>query len=151
MFRFPIRIATAFAALMFAASAFAAAPREPLPPGDADHGQELYAECKGCHALNVSRVGPPHCGVIGRAAGSVENYHYSDVMKRAGFAWDESHLDAFLNSPISYLNGTNMGFAGYFDPQDRADIIAYLKKAMNPEVCKDIVDPPPPPDLNKAE
>ena len=151
MFRFPTRIAVTFAAIVFAASAFAAAPREPLPPGDADHGKELYAECKGCHALNVPRVGPPHCGVIGRPAGSVEGYHYSDVMKRAGFVWDDAHLDAFLNSPISYLNGTNMGFAGYFDPQDRADIIAYLKQAMAVSACKDLVDPPPPPDANKTE
>lgn len=141
----------AIATMILAAPAFAGAPQPPLPPGDVAHGEELYAECRGCHALNATRVGPPHCGVIGRQAGSVEGYHYSDVMKHAGFVWDDAHLDAFLNSPISYLNGTNMGFAGYFDPQDRADIIAYLKQAMDPAVCANQVDPPLPAGEVKAQ
>src|SRR5438067_4741515 len=105
-FRLPYSVLVVIAA-SFAATAVAGAPRNApapaLPAGDASHGEELYSECKGCHGLNMSRVGPKHCGVVGRAAGSVEGYHYSDVMKRAGFVWDEAHLDAFLNSPISYL------------------------------------------------
>jgi cytochrome c len=137
--------------MLLAFPALAEPSQPPLPKGDAAHGEELYAECRGCHALHAPRVGPPHCGVIGRQAGSVEGYHYSEAMKHAGFAWDEAHLDKFLNSPISYLNGTNMGFAGYFDPQDRADMIAYLEKTMDPAVCESLPDPPPPPDFKPAQ
>lgn len=102
---------------------------------DVTHGEEIYAECSGCHAVNETLVGPKHCGVFGRHAGTVPDFSYSDVMKRARFVWDEKHLDDFLKSPISYLNGTNMGYAGLDSTQDRADLIAYLREAMNPAVC----------------
>lgn len=104
--------------------------------GDARHGDELYAEqCKGCHELNETLVGPKHCGVFSRRAGSLPDYTYSDVMKRSGFIWDAKHLDEFLKAPISYLNGTLMGYAGLDDEKDRADLIAYLREAMDPAVC----------------
>ena len=99
------------------------------------HGEDIYAECSGCHALNETLVGPKHCGVFGRRAGTVPDFGYSDVMKEARFVWDEKHLDDFLKSPITYLNGTLMGYAGLDSQQDRADLIAYLREAMNPAVC----------------
>src|SRR4051812_6668053 len=95
-----------FLALFSTPSAFAAAPA-----GDAVQGKAFYeAECKGCHGVNETVVGPKHCGVVGRKAGSVEGYAYSGVMKDAGFHWDAKRLDEFLMAPISYLNGTNMGY-----------------------------------------
>lgn len=102
---------------------------------DVDHGKEVYEECKGCHALNETIFGPKHCGVFGRRVGTVPDFSYSQVMKNSKFVWDEKHLDNFLKSPLSYLNGTNMGYAGLDSPQDRADLIAYLREAMNPGVC----------------
>ena len=106
-----------------------------LPPGNIAHGKQLYEECKGCHAVNATLVGPKHCGVYGRKAGSVEGYAYSDVMKKSGITWDDAHLDAFLKSPFTYFSGTNMGYIGLDNPQDRADVIAYLKEAMDPKNC----------------
>ena len=107
-----------------------------LPMGDPQHGKALYMqECKGCHALNETLIGPKHCGVFGRRAGTVPGYAYSDVMKQAGFNWDAKHLDDFLRSPITYLNGTNMGYVGLDSDKDRADVIAYLRQAMDPAVC----------------
>jgi cytochrome c len=122
-------LAAAFAGVLPALAATA------LPPGNAAHGKELYQECRGCHAVNATLVGPKHCGVYGRKAGSVEGYVYSDVMKRSGITWDDAHLDAFLTSPFTYLSGTNMGYVGIDNPQDRADVIAYLKEAMDPKNC----------------
>ena len=126
-------LAVALGLAMLPLQAFAAA-------GDPAHGKELYEECKGCHALNETLIGPKHCGVFGRKAGSVPGYAYSDVMKNAGFVWDEKHLDDFLKSPITYLSGTNMGYAGLDSAQDRADLIAYLRKAMDPAVCANQTD-----------
>jgi cytochrome c len=104
--------------------------------GDSVHGKAVYArECTGCHAVNDTLVGPKHCGVFGRRAGTVPGFAYSDAMKQAGFVWDVQHLNDFLTSPITYLNGTNMGYAGLDSPQDRADVIAYLRKAMDPALC----------------
>jgi cytochrome c len=109
---------------------------EPATSGDPVRGEALYTrECAGCHAVNETLVGPKHCGLYGRRAGTVPGYPYSDVMKQAGFIWDAKHLDEFLQSPITYLNGTNMGYAGLDSAKDRADIIAYLHQAMNPALC----------------
>jgi len=77
-----------------------------------------------------------HCGVVGRAAGSAPNYPYSEAMKESGLVWDEKTLNEFLTAPISYLNGTKMGFAGLSSATDRADVIAYLREAGgDPSVC----------------
>jgi len=114
---------------------FAGDDAQPAAP-DPEHGKAIYTqECQGCHALNETRVGPKHCGVFGRRAGTVPGYAYSEVMKEAGFLWDAKHLDDFLRSPITYLNGTNMGYVGLDSAKDRADLIAYLRQAMDPTVC----------------
>ncbi|MHB1204173.1 MAG: c-type cytochrome [Rhodospirillaceae bacterium] len=126
---FPIAAAALFA-LGGAAYAAAAAPTPDLAKG-----QALYEECKGCHSLTENIVGPRHCGVMGRHAGSVADFQYSDVMKNSKIVWTDEKLDAFLTSPISYLSGTAMGFAGYFDPQERVDVIAYLKQISDDPSC----------------
>jgi cytochrome c len=114
-----IRITAALIAVFTPLTAMAASP-------DLAHGRELYEECKGCHGLPDNVVGPRHCGVIGRRAGSVPDFIYSDVMKNSGIVWTDAKLDAFLTSPISYLSGTNMGYAGLFDVKERIDLIAFL-------------------------
>lgn len=106
------------------------------PQGDLVHGKELYAQCAGCHELTRNMTGPKHCGLMGRAAGSVSDYAYSDAMLGSGIVWSEKTLDEFLIAPIAYVNGTKMGFAGLTSPTDRADLIAYLREATSdPAIC----------------
>jgi cytochrome c len=104
--------------------------------GDAVHGKQLYVQCQTCHRLSENFVGPRHCGVIGRPAGSVPGFDYSEGMKASGVTWDTKSIDQFLTSPVAYINGTKMGFAGFENPKDRADVIAYLEQANNdPTLC----------------
>jgi cytochrome c len=104
--------------------------------GNAAHGKELYVQCQACHKPNENYVGPKHCGVIGRPAGSVPGFDYSEGMKAAGLTWDEANLDQFLTSPVAFVNGTKMGFAGFDNPNDRADVIAWLRKMNDdPSLC----------------
>jgi cytochrome c len=104
--------------------------------GNAVHGKELYTQCQACHKLTENYVGPMHCGVIGRPAGTAPGFDYSEAMKASGIVWDPQKLDEFLTSPIAYVSGTKMGFAGFESPTDRADVIAYLVKAnADPAVC----------------
>ena len=104
--------------------------------GDAVHGKELYATCEGCHKLAENSVGPMHCGLFGRPAGTVPGFEYSEAMKASGIIWDAQKLDEFLVSPIAYVNGTKMGFAGFESATDRADVIAYLQHAnKDPALC----------------
>ena len=43
--------------------------------------------------------------------------------------WGEETLYDYLLNPKKYIPGTKMVFAGLKKPQDRADLIAYLKAA----------------------
>ena len=95
---------------------------------DLAHGKELYAECTGCHAPQEVLVGPPHCKLFGRRAGSVADYPYSDALKNSAIVWNAKHLDGFLRAPLEYVRGTNMGYAGLANPDDRRDLIGYLKE-----------------------
>jgi len=124
--------AACLAGAALACGAAWAAPAGAAGPGytgDAVRGQSVYERCLACHAIAYDRTGPRHCGLFGRRAGSVPGFAYSDAMKRSGIVWNEQTLDMFLKSPMTAVPGTSMGYAGIADPQERADLIAYLKQA----------------------
>ncbi|MFM9842514.1 MAG: c-type cytochrome [Dongiaceae bacterium] len=122
MIRYPILAALLALPLFAGASPVSAA-------GDPVAGEKLYSRCQGCHSLDVNRVGPRHQGLFGRVAGSLEDYDYSEAMKASGVVWDETTLDQFLTAPREFIKGTKMPFAGMKDASERADLIAYLRKA----------------------
>lgn len=102
------------------------------PARDAARGEAIYSRCVACHALAYDRTGPRHCGLIGRRAGSVPGFAYSDAMKRSHLTWDAATLDRFLADPMKAVPGTSMGYAGVKDAKERADLIAYLRQAGAP-------------------
>ena len=99
--------------------------------GDADAGAKVFSKCKACHVIDkpTNRVGPYLMGVVGRQAGHVEGFKYSDAMKDSGLTWDEATLDKYLADPKGFVPKNKMAFAGLKDEQDRQDVIAYLKQA----------------------
>jgi cytochrome c len=103
---------------------------------DPAHGEQVYARCLACHALASDRVGPRHCGLLGRRAGSVPGFNYSPAMKKSKLTWDEKTLDRFLAKPMKVVHGTAMTYDGVPDPKDRADLIAYLRDAGNSAECR---------------
>ena len=113
------------------AAAFAISSVEVAAAGDAQRGEQLYARCAACHALAYDRVGPRHCGLLGRRAGSVAGFDYSAAMKQSGVVWTARTLARFISDPLKALPGTTMTYAGVTDPKERADLIAYLAKAGN--------------------
>lgn len=132
-----LKSASPFIAILLALSACDGAPK-----GDATRAVALYEVCKGCHDLRENKQGPAHCWLVGRPAGKMPGFMYSEAVKDSGLTWDEKTLDQFLKSPLSYLPGTKMGFAGYHDPKERADLIAYLKQAtLDPQACEGIAKP----------
>ena len=113
------------APLMAVAAYAVAAPA--LADGDAAHGEELYnSRCVACHSPDANRVGPRHRGVVGRKAGSLTDFNYSKALKGSEVVWGEQTLDKWLINPQAFIPGQKMNFR-VNDPQDRADIIAYLK------------------------
>ena len=99
-------------------------------------GEAIYARCLACHALAYDRVGPRHCGLLGRRAGNVPGFAYSAAMKQSAIIWDEKTLDRFLAAPMKALPGTAMTYDGVPDHRDRADLIAYLQQANQTPVCR---------------
>jgi cytochrome c len=97
--------------------------------GDAAAGEAAFVQCKVCHSVEEGKVtlGPSLHKVIGRTAGSIAGYSYSTAMKSSGITWTEDKLFAYLEKPQAMVPGTKMSFAGYPDPQKRADVIAWLK------------------------
>lgn len=117
----------AFAALVLAA------PPALSQDGDAVHGQQVFRVCLVCHTLEPGgkKIGPSLYGVVGRQAGTLEGYSYSNAMKDSGLIWVDPTLDTYLENPMGMVPGTKMTFPGLKKEQDRTDVITYLKSVTN--------------------
>ena len=110
-------------------AAFAGATVAARADGDVDAGKNVFKKCHACHNVGEgakNSVGPVLNGVVGRKAGSVEGYAYSDANKGSGITWDAATLDEYLKDPKAKVPGTKMVFPGLPNDKDRADVIAYL-------------------------
>ena len=91
---------------------FPAVPQEPAGKGaDTESGQQTFNNaCRTCHTTKEgdNRLGPNLHNIIGRKAGSLENYGYSSAMKGADFVWDKEELDRFIAKPDEVVPGNNM-------------------------------------------
>jgi len=101
-------------------------------PETMDNGERQFLrKCSICHSLSedgVRRAGPTLAGLFGRPAGSVTGYPYSDSVTASGLIWSDATIDAlFDQGPAHYIPGTKMPMQRITDPNDRADLIAFLK------------------------
>jgi cytochrome c len=99
--------------------------------GDAAAGKELFLTnaCVTCHGVtreDTMKVGPSLFGVVGRKAGTGQSLlGATEKLKSYGVIWNAETLNEFLADPDAKVPGTPM--AGKLaDPQQRADVIAYL-------------------------
>lgn len=124
-----------------------AAPEVPiatlLPKADVAKGAEVFKKCAACHTDNqggVNGIGPNLWGVVGdHVAEGRGGFAFSDTLKSKGGTWTFDALNSWLTSPRKYASGTKMTFAGLSNPQDRADLIAYLNTQGS-----NLPFPPPP-------
>ena len=116
---------------VLAASALTASISAASAAGDAAAGEAKYKLCRVCHQIGENAknfVGPELNGVVGRKAGSVPGYNYSDANKNSGLVWDEATLTKYLRKPREVVPGTKMAFPGMTSDDDIANVIAYLKQ-----------------------
>jgi len=105
---------------------------------DPSNGADVFKKCRACHLVGDSAkhsVGPALNSIVGRKAGSAEGYVYSDNLRelgQGGLTWTEEQLDRYLENPKAVVPKGKMAFPGLPDPQDRADLIAYLKTLSKP-------------------
>lgn len=99
--------------------------------GDAAHGQVLFKQrCSICHQPDKggkNGVGPALYGAFGRMAGGSPGFAYTDKLKASGVVWTPEKLNQWIQKPASLVPGAKMVLAPVTAPQDRADIIAFLK------------------------
>ena len=94
---------------------------------DVEHGKALYQTCAACHTERPDALGPSLKGVVGRKSAALDDFRYSNPMRRANLVWDEDNLRAYIPDPQAKVKGNRMPYGGLSDPKDVEDIIAYLK------------------------
>lgn len=103
-----------------------------MSQADAGKGEDVFKKCAACHNADkggANALGPNIYGVVGDAVATGRGgFPFSDALKSKGGKWDFDSLNAWLTSPKAYAPGTKMTFAGLSNPQDRANVIAYLNK-----------------------
>lgn len=128
----PVAVAVAEPETAAEPEAAPAAEVAAIDPALIAEGEKVFKKCSACHQVGdgaTNRVGPVLNGVMGRAAGSVEGFKYSDALQTMaadGLVWTDETLTAFLANPRGYMKGTKMSFAGLKKDEDLAAISAYL-------------------------
>ena len=103
-----------------------------LATGDAAAGAKVFAKCTACHTIEqggAAGIGPNLYGVVGTGIGQhAAGFAYSTALASHGGNWDYEALDAWLKSPRGFAEGTKMSFAGLSSPEDRANVILYMRE-----------------------
>ena len=96
---------------------------------DVEAGKVAFKKCALCHTAEPgkNKIGPSLFGVVGRKAGSLDSFNYSEAMKNYDHTWDAETLDTYLADPRAVVPGTKMIFPGIKDKTERDDVIAYLE------------------------
>ena len=115
-------LARTFAAIILLAST-------PTLAADADAGAKIFkTQCGACHATTAGKnlIGPTLANILGRKAGTVPGFRYSEANKNSDLTWTEKTLETYLPNPRALIPNTTMTYAGLKNETQRADLIAYL-------------------------
>jgi cytochrome c len=107
-----------------------------LAKAEVQKGERVSKQCAACHNFQKGagpKIGPDLWNVVDRPVAENAAFKYSDAMKKKGGKWTFEELDKFIENPRGDVPGTAMTFAGIKNPQQRADVLAYLRTlADNP-------------------
>jgi len=118
-----------FPSVILALSILAGRAAGPAVAGDVEAGKTAFKKCALCHTTEAgkNKIGPSLFGIVGRKSATLEDFNYSEGMKKFDHTWDEETLDTYLADPRATVPGTKMIFAGIKDKAERDDVIAYLE------------------------
>jgi cytochrome c len=105
----------------------------PSPRGDASRGRLVFAPCRSCHYAQKEmghNNGPNLHRIFGKVVGKQAGFeYYSAQFKSAENVWTPEFMYVWLESPQKMFPESTMMSLGIADPQQRADLIAYLQQA----------------------
>lgn len=110
-----------------AAALLAALAAGTAAAADLEHGKAVFQACTACHSEQPDAIGPNLRGVYGRKSAALEDFRYSNPMRRANLVWDEANLRDYVKDPQAKVRGNRMPYAGLGGPNDIDDLVAYLK------------------------
>ena len=115
--------------LIFSVSILAGMAASTVMAADVEAGKTEFKKCALCHTNEAgkNKIGPSLFGIVGRKSATLENFNYSEAMKKFDHTWDEGTLDEYLADPRATVPGTKMIFPGIKDKTERDDVIAYLE------------------------
>ncbi|HEV2595502.1 MAG TPA: cytochrome c family protein [Sphingomicrobium sp.] len=102
-----------------------------LAKADPSKGQQIFNKCAACHNADkggANQLGPNLWNVLGEPIGQGKGFAFSDALSKKGGTWNWDNLSQWLTGPRNFAPGTKMTFAGLGDPQDRANVIAFLNQ-----------------------
>jgi len=118
-----------FPSVILALSILAGRAAGPAVAADVEAGKTAFKKCALCHTTEAgkNKIGPSLFGIVVRKSATLEDFNYSEGMKKFDHTWDEETLDTYLADPRATVPGTKMIFAGIKDKAERDDVIAYLE------------------------
>jgi cytochrome c len=102
-----------------------------LASADPAKGADVFKKCAACHNAEKggpNQMGPNLWGVLGEPIGKGRGFAFTPALSGKGGNWDWHSLSEWLKNPKAFAPGTKMTFAGISNPQDRANVIAYLNQ-----------------------
>ena len=110
-------------------------PLEPIGPllakADPVNGEKVFKKCLACHTAGKGephKTGPNLWNIVMNHMGHEADFAYSEAIKSKKEQWTYENLNKFLHKPREFAPGTKMTFIGVANDQERADLIAFLRK-----------------------
>ncbi len=130
-----------------------------LASADIDKGAKISKACAACHSFDKggpTKQGPNLWNIVNSLKCENADFKYSDALHAKGGSWNYQSLNAFLKRPKDYVPGTKMNFAGLKKPEDRADLIAWMRTLSDspaplPTEAEITAEAPAPADENTPE
>ena len=100
-----------------------------LASADPAAGEQVFKKCTACHNADqggANALGPNLWDVLGEPVGKGKGFPFSSALSGVGGTWNWDNMSEWLKSPKKFAPGTKMTFAGLSNPQDRANVIAFL-------------------------
>jgi cytochrome c len=100
-----------------------------LAKADPAKGQQIFNKCTACHTVDKgapNQLGPNLWAILNHPIGQGRGFSFSPALSSKGGTWNWDNMSQWLNSPKAFAPGTKMTFAGLSNPQDRADVMAFL-------------------------